>query len=165
MRSVLQHSRLLRRSPPLTALRTRRPWSVTGSSRRCSSTPRPRGRAATRARRASDVDPSDVVSSEAMLTPLPGIHTPADVRPVSGRFPPWFAGPFPWIAIGLALAVPGLLLAFIDADPTRGVTGSQSPFTDEAWNLLNSRNFALLGTWSTDQFNLSLVYGPFSLLE
>jgi 4-amino-4-deoxy-L-arabinose transferase-like glycosyltransferase len=40
-----------------------------------------------------------------------------------------------------------------------------SPFTDEAWNVVNARNLTLLGTWSTDEFNLHLVNGPFSLLQ
>ena len=70
-----------------------------------------------------------------------------------------------WLAIGLAIAVVALLLAVVGADPAPGVTGSRSPFTDEAWNVLNARNFELLGTWSTDQFNLHLVNAPFSLLE
>ncbi len=73
--------------------------------------------------------------------------------------PSWlFAG-------GLAAAVTALLLALIAADPIGGVTASQSPFTDEAWNVMNARNLALLGRWSTDEFNLHLVNGPFSLIE
>jgi hypothetical protein len=100
-----------------------------------------------------------------MLTRLSGSNTPAEARPVSGRFGWRASDPFPWLGIGLAFAVSGLLLAFIGADPTRGITGSKSPFTDEAWNVLNARNLALLGTWSTDEFNLDLVNGPFSLLE
>lgn len=72
---------------------------------------------------------------------------------------------FPWLALGISVAVSALLLAFIGADPARGVTASQSPFTDEAWNVMNARNVALLGMWSTDEFNLHLVNGPFSLLE
>ena len=71
----------------------------------------------------------------------------------------------PWAEIALAIAVVAVLLRFVAADPTIGVTGSDSPFTDEAWNVVNARNLVLLGTWSTDQFNLHLVNGPFSLLE
>jgi hypothetical protein len=71
----------------------------------------------------------------------------------------------PWAEIGLAIAVMAILLRFVAVDPTTGVTGSDSPFTDEAWNVVNARNLVLLGTWSTDQFNLHLVNGPFSLLE
>jgi 4-amino-4-deoxy-L-arabinose transferase-like glycosyltransferase len=71
----------------------------------------------------------------------------------------------PWAEIGVAIAVMAILLRFVAVDPTTGVTGSDSPFTDEAWNVVNARNLVLLGTWSTDQFNLHLVNGPFSLLE
>ena len=67
--------------------------------------------------------------------------------------------------MAMAVAASALLLAFIGADPTSGVTGSLSPFTDEAWNVMNARNLALLGTWSTDELNLHLVNGPFSLIE
>jgi len=73
--------------------------------------------------------------------------------------------PLGWLPVGLAIAVTGALLWFIGADPTSGVTASGSPFTDEAWNVVNARNLVLLGTWSTDQFNLHLVNGPFSILE
>ena len=100
-----------------------------------------------------------------MLIPLPGSNTPAEVWPVSAYTLRRRLARSPWLEIGLALAVSALLLAYIGADPTRGITGSESPFTDEAWNVMNARNFVLLGTWSTDQFNLHLVYGPFSLLE
>ncbi|HXI81909.1 MAG TPA: glycosyltransferase family 39 protein, partial [Verrucomicrobiae bacterium] len=100
-----------------------------------------------------------------MLIPLPGSNTPAEVWPVSAYTLRRRLARSPWLEIGLALAVSALLLAFIGADPTRGITGSESPFTDEAWNVMNARNFVLVGTWSTDQFNLHLVYGPFSLLE
>jgi 4-amino-4-deoxy-L-arabinose transferase-like glycosyltransferase len=71
----------------------------------------------------------------------------------------------PWPEIGLALALVAILLRFVAADPTAGVTASDSPFTDEAWNVVNARNLVLLGRWSTDQFNLHLVNGPFSLAE
>ena len=71
----------------------------------------------------------------------------------------------PWPEIGLAFALIAILLRFVGADPTAGVTASDSPFTDEAWNVVNARNLVLLGTWSTDQFNLHLVNAPFSLLE
>lgn len=73
--------------------------------------------------------------------------------------------PLAWLPVGLAVALTGALVWFIGADPTTGVTASGSPFTDEAWNVVNARNLVLLGTWSTDQFNLHLVNGPFSILE
>jgi 4-amino-4-deoxy-L-arabinose transferase-like glycosyltransferase len=55
------------------------------------------------------------------------------------------------------------LLAILRSDPATGVTGSTSPFTDEAFNGLNARNLALFGAWSTDDWNLQLVNGPYSL--
>lgn len=58
-----------------------------------------------------------------------------------------------------------ILAAFAAADPVARVTDSVAPFTDEAGNFVNARNFVQLGTWSTDQWNLHLVNLPFSLLE
>jgi 4-amino-4-deoxy-L-arabinose transferase-like glycosyltransferase len=67
------------------------------------------------------------------------------------------------ILVGLGLLV--LLAAFAGADPPRGVTGSVAPFTDEAFNVVNARNFIQLGRFSTDEWNLHLVNLPFSLLQ
>lgn len=72
----------------------------------------------------------------------------------------------PWtdtLVLGAAVVV--LLGATIAVDPPSGVTASNSPFTDEAWNVVNARNFVLLGRWSTDDWNLYLVNFPFSLLQ
>lgn len=66
------------------------------------------------------------------------------------------------ILVGLGLFV--LLAVFVSADPSSHATVSVAPFTDEAGNLENARNFVQLGTWSTDQWNLYLVNLPFSLL-
>lgn len=71
----------------------------------------------------------------------------------------------PVSAILVGLGLFALLVAFVAADPPRGVTGSGSPFTDEAFNAVNARNYVQLGRWSTDQWNLYLVNLPFSLLE
>src|SRR4029077_2153586 len=57
------------------------------------------------------------------------------------------------------------LLAFIDHDPVRGVTASRSPFSDEAWSVMNARNLVRLGTWAPDDWHLYLVNLPFSVLE
>jgi hypothetical protein len=65
------------------------------------------------------------------------------------------------VGIGLFL----LLVAFIAADPAANATRSVSPFTDEGGNVVNARNFVVLGTWSTDEWNRHLVSLPFSLLE
>ncbi len=62
-----------------------------------------------------------------------------------------------------ALAIGLLLLAFVRVDPPSGVTASASPFTDEAWHVLNARNLVLFGRWSTDDYNLHLITAPFSL--
>ena len=62
------------------------------------------------------------------------------------------------------LALFGLLAAFVLADPAAGVTVSNAPATDEAWDIVNARNFVLLGRFSTDDWNLHLVNVPYSLL-
>ncbi len=64
----------------------------------------------------------------------------------------------------MPLVVLFLLLAFVSADPAPGVTISNGPFTDEAWDVVNARNLVLLGTWSTDDWNLHLVNVPFSVI-
>ncbi len=58
-----------------------------------------------------------------------------------------------------------LLLAQLPADPATGVTFSNSPFTDEAWNLLGPRNWVLLGEWAAGNWSLHLVQLPFAVLE
>jgi 4-amino-4-deoxy-L-arabinose transferase-like glycosyltransferase len=65
--------------------------------------------------------------------------------------------------IGLPLVVALVLLAFVAADPAIGVTSSNGPFTDESWDVMNARNFVLLGSWATDDWTLHLVNLPFSL--
>lgn len=74
-------------------------------------------------------------------------------------------GPLPAAvpAILATLAVFVVLAAFLSVDPPSGVTGSNSPFTDEAWNVLNARNLVILGRWSTDDWNRQLVSIPFML--
>lgn len=67
------------------------------------------------------------------------------------------------IAAGAVVFV--LLALFAGVDPPRGITFSSSPFTDEAWNVLNARNLIVLGRWSTDDWNRQLVSVPFSLLH
>lgn len=61
-----------------------------------------------------------------------------------------------------ALIVLIALIAMLPADPASGVTISRSPFTDEGYDVLNARNLVLLGQWSTGDWNLHLVNGPFS---
>lgn len=56
-----------------------------------------------------------------------------------------------------------LLLALLPSDPAPGMTFSNSPYTDEAWNVVNARNLVVLGTWSTDEWNLHLLTIPFSV--
>ena len=63
------------------------------------------------------------------------------------------------------LLVLGALTAFVRADPAPNVTSSNGLYTDEAWNLINARNFVLLGSFSTDDWNLHLVNVPFSLIQ
>ena len=64
------------------------------------------------------------------------------------------------LAPAFLLLVP--LVAFVAVDPPTGFTSSSSPFTDEAWDIINARNFVLFGHWSTDDWNLYLVNFPFS---
>ena len=66
-------------------------------------------------------------------------------------------------AVAIPLVLVAVLLAFVAADPSIGVTASNGPFTDEAWDVMNARNFVLLGTWSTDDWTLHLVNMPFSV--
>jgi 4-amino-4-deoxy-L-arabinose transferase-like glycosyltransferase len=61
-----------------------------------------------------------------------------------------------------AVVVAAALLAIIASDPAPGVTYSQSPYTDEGYNLLSARNLVLLGTWTHGDWNLYIVNGPFS---
>jgi 4-amino-4-deoxy-L-arabinose transferase-like glycosyltransferase len=62
------------------------------------------------------------------------------------------------------LALFGLLAVFVLADPAAGMTASNAPATDEAWDIVNARNFVLMGRFSTDDWNLHLVNVPYSLL-
>jgi len=71
--------------------------------------------------------------------------------------------PLEAVLVGLGLFL--LLAVFVAADPPSHVTFSTSPFTDEAFNTVNARNFVQLGRWSTDEWNLYLVNLPFSLVE
>jgi hypothetical protein len=57
------------------------------------------------------------------------------------------------------------LLVILDVDPARGFTISNSPFTDEGHNVVNSRNYALLGRWSTDDWDRHLINVPFNAIE
>jgi len=63
---------------------------------------------------------------------------------------------------GLLLA---LLLPQLGADPVAGVSFSNSPFTDEAWNVMGARNWVLLGDWSAGNWALHIVQLPFDVLE
>src|SRR5688500_11719792 len=75
--------------------------------------------------------------------------------------------PVGWIVPGIGLAVAFvtavLLVLQITADPATGVTFSASPFTDEGWSVLGARNQALLGRWSTDEWQLFWAQLPFNV--
>jgi 4-amino-4-deoxy-L-arabinose transferase-like glycosyltransferase len=79
----------------------------------------------------------------------------ADARPWSSR-PGWL------VPAVVTAAMFALLAAFVGHDPAPGVTWSNSPYTDEAWNLLNARNFVVLGRWSVDDWNRHLISIPYS---
>jgi 4-amino-4-deoxy-L-arabinose transferase-like glycosyltransferase len=84
----------------------------------------------------------------------------SDASVVSGRARAWDV-----ILALVPLAVFLVLWAFVRADPARGVTASNGPYTDEAWDVINARNFVLLGHFSTDDWNLHLVNLPFTLVQ
>ena len=67
--------------------------------------------------------------------------------------------------VGPVVVVLALLLPFVDADPVAGVVSSNSPFTDEAWSVLNARNWAMFGTPATDEWTLHLVTLPFTVID
>lgn len=69
------------------------------------------------------------------------------------------------LPLAVGVSVFALLAVFAGVDPPRGVTFSGSPFSDEAWNVLNARNLAVLGRWATDDWNRQLVSVPFILLH
>lgn len=61
-------------------------------------------------------------------------------------------------------AVAAALLAVqIAADPAPGMTLSESPFTDEGWSVIGSRNVLLLGRWATDEWQLAVAQLPFNV--
>jgi len=74
-----------------------------------------------------------------------------------------------WLGHVILVAVPlvllALLWAFVRADPAPGISVSNGPYTDEAWDVINARNLVLLGRWSTDDWNLHLVNVPFSAIQ
>jgi 4-amino-4-deoxy-L-arabinose transferase-like glycosyltransferase len=73
--------------------------------------------------------------------------------------------PHPPLAAVIVLLIPLIVLGvFVTVDPSFGVTFSGSPFQDEGWTAVNARNFALLGSFSTDQWNLYLVSLPYNLI-
>jgi hypothetical protein len=51
------------------------------------------------------------------------------------------------VPLAPALLLFVVLAAFIAVDPPTGFTSSSSPFTDEAWDIINARNFVLFGHW------------------
>jgi hypothetical protein len=67
----------------------------------------------------------------------------------------------------LSIAVLALLLLapFAGLDPVRGVTFSNAPFSDEAWNLMGARNLVLFGNATTDAWATWLLAIPFTAIE
>jgi 4-amino-4-deoxy-L-arabinose transferase-like glycosyltransferase len=66
------------------------------------------------------------------------------------------------VAIGIAALAAALLGVQLVQDPVPGFTVSDSPFTDEGWSVLGARNQALLGAWSTDEWELFWAQLPFN---
>ncbi len=67
------------------------------------------------------------------------------------------------IPVAVGAAIFAILAVFAGMDPVPGVTASNSPFTDEAWMVLNARNFVVLGHWSVDDWNRQYVSIPYSV--
>ena len=63
---------------------------------------------------------------------------------------------------GLAIL---LLVPFVATDPARGVTFSNAPFSDEAWNLMGARNLVVFGHPATDEWRTYLLALPFTVIE
>jgi 4-amino-4-deoxy-L-arabinose transferase-like glycosyltransferase len=76
--------------------------------------------------------------------------------------------PARWTALLGVLSPAGLLtvllLSQLASDPVAGVSFSNSPFTDEAWNTMGARNQVLLGDWSAGNWALHIVQLPFDVL-
>lgn len=96
---------------------------------------------------------------------------PVSDRPAEPRSRAVLQAVFGWLrsipveAILVGLGLFAVLAIFVAADPPSNATYSQAPFTDEAFNVVNSRNLVQLGQWSTDQWTRQFVELPFSLLE
>ena len=69
------------------------------------------------------------------------------------------------LALGIPIALFVALIAVVDRDPASLVTASRSPFSDEAWSVMNARNLVRLGDWAPDGWHLYFVNLPFSLIE
>ena len=69
------------------------------------------------------------------------------------------------LPILVATFVLAVLVPFADRDPVAGVTASNGPFSDEAWNILGARNLVLLGRFTTDSWNTWLLTLPFTILQ
>jgi hypothetical protein len=67
------------------------------------------------------------------------------------------------ILLGVGLFV--VLAAFISADAAAGVSTSSGAQGDEFYNVVSARDFVLLGTWATDQWDHHLVNLPFSVVS
>lgn len=87
------------------------------------------------------------------------------MKPMGGdvRRPRLHATPALLAAIGVAGLAAALLGVQLVQDPAPGFTFSDSPFTDEGWSVLGARNQALLGTWSTDEWELFWAQLPFNV--
>lgn len=67
--------------------------------------------------------------------------------------------------LSVALLALLLLVPFAGLDAVRGVTFSNAPFSDEAWNLMGARNLVLFGHPSTDAWATWLMAIPFTGIE
>lgn len=88
-----------------------------------------------------------------------------DMQPMGGDVPrpALYATPALLVAVGVAALATALLGVQLVQDPVPGFTFSDSPFTDEGWSVLGARNQALLGMWSTDEWELFWAQLPFNV--
>lgn len=104
------------------------------------------------------------MSSRAPAAGTPKPPAAPAIRAFPRRVAGWLRGvPVEAVLVGLGLFV--LLAVFVNADPPSQMTYSIAPFTDEAFNAVNSRNLIQVGQWGTDEWTRHLVELPFSVLE
>lgn len=68
-------------------------------------------------------------------------------------------------ALSVAAIAMVLMAPVAGVDPARGVTFSNAPFSDEAWNLVGARSIALFGHAPRDEWQTWLLTLPFTVVQ